>query len=320
MAATMTRTTTMKAVFIRAVGGPEVLQFGDLPRPEPGPNELQIRVYAAGVNPADWKIREGHLGKPTFPEIMGIDFSGVIETAGPGVRNFNPGEAVFGTVEDKSGSYAEYALTTVPRVARKPESLDHVHAAALPVASLTAWQALFDKANLAAKQRVLIHAAAGGVGGFAVQFAKWKGAHVIGTASSQSAAFVRELGADEVIDYRSAKFEEVARDVDVVFDTIGGDTQERSWRVLKRGGILVSVVQPPAEETAKTHGVQGVFLVCDQKRGDQLARIAELVVSGQVKVRVEKVLPLREARRAQELSQSGHAHGKIVLVTDAEPH
>ena len=201
-------------------------------------------------------------------------------------------------------------------MARKPDSLDHVQAAALPIASLTAWQALFDTAQLQAGQKVLIHAAAGGVGSFAVQFARWKGAHVIGTASAQSASFVRELGADEIIDYRSTKFEEVVHDVDVVLDTQGGDTQERSWKVLKRGGILVSLVGPPAQEKAAAHGVRGVFLI-SKPRGDELVGIADLVVSSKVKIVVEKVLPLRVARQEQELSQSGRAHGMIVLVTDA---
>ena len=162
----------------------------------------------------------------------------------------------------------------------------------------------------------MIHAAAGGVGGFAVQFARWKGAHVIGTASAESAGFVRQLGASEVVDYRSTKFEDAVNEIDVVLDTIGGDTQARSWKVLRRGGILVSIVGPPSEEKAAAQGARGVFLI-SKPRGDQLARIADLIVSGQVKITVEKVLPLREARQAQELSQSGHAHGKIVLVTDA---
>jgi len=223
---------------------------------------------------------------------------------------------VFGVVSEEGGSYAEFAVAPESRVAKKPDSLDHVQAAALPIASLTAWQALFDTAQFQTGQKVLIHAAAGGVGSFAVQFARWKGAHVFGTASAQSASFVRGLGANEVIDYRSTKFEEVVHDVDVVLDTIGGETQERSWKVLKRGGILVSIVQPPSQEKAAAHGARGVFMI-SKARGDQLARIADLVGSGQVKVTVEKVLPLREARQAQELSQSGHAHGKIVLVTDA---
>ena len=314
MATTMK--TTMKAVCIHSFGGPDVLRFEDVPVPKPGTKEMLVRVHAAGVNPVDWKIRQGLLGQGPLPQILGGDFSGAVEAIGPDVRNFRIGEAVFGVVSEEGGSYAEFAVAPESRVAKKPDSLDHVQAAALPIASLTAWQALFDTAQFQTGQKVLIHAAAGGVGSFAVQFARWKGAQVFGTASAQSASFVRELGANEVIDYRSTKFEEVVHDVDVVLDTIGGDTQERSWKVLKRGGILVSIVQPPSQEKAVAHGARGVFMI-SKARGDQLARIADLVASGQVKVTVEKVLPLREARQAQELSQSGHAHGKIVLVTDA---
>jgi len=317
MAATMTTKETMKAVCIHSFGGPNVLRFEDVPVPKPGRNEILVRVHAAGVNPVDWKIREGLLGQGPLPQIMGSDFSGVVESLGPDARAFRVGDPVFGIVAEESGSYAEFATTPESRVARKPDALEHVQAAALPIASLRAWQALFDTAQLQAGQKILIHAAAGGVGGFAVQFARWKGAHVIGTASAQAASDVRELGAKEVIDYRSAKFEDVVHDVDVVLDTIGGDTQERSWKVLKRGGILVSLVRPPPQEKASAQGVRGAMLI-SKPRGDQLARIADLVVSGDVKIRVEKVLPLREARQAQELSQSGHAHGKIVLVTEAD--
>ena len=314
---TATMTTTMKAVRIHSFGGPEVLRYEDTPIPEPSENEVLVRVHAAGVNPVDWKIREGHLGQGPLPQIMGSDISGVIEALGPGVKEFRPGEPVFGIVAEESGAYAEYATAPVSRLARKPASLDDIHAAALPVASLTAWQALFDTAELQAGQKILIHGAAGGVGGFAVQFARWKGAQVIGTASGRNADFVRELGAEEVIDYGSTRFEEAVRDVDVVFDTIGGETQERSWRVLKPGGILVSIVQPPATENAAAHGVRGAFLI-SKPRGDQLARIADLVARGDVKVHVEIVLPLSEARKAQELSQSGPAQrGKIVLKVDS---
>jgi len=319
MTSIMTATETMKAVRIHAFGGPEVLRYEEVRRPEPRAHQILVRVHAAGVNPVDWKIRQGLLGHDPLPQIMGSDFSGVIEARGSDVQEFPVGEAIFGTIADESGSYAEYALTTVPQIARKPTALDHIHAAALPIASLTAWQALFDEADLRAGQKVLIHAAAGGVGGFAVQFANWKDAHVIGTASAQSHNFVKDLGADEMIDYRSAKFEELVKDVDVVLDTIGGETQERSWKVLKRGGILVSIVQPPSEQKAKAYGVRAVFMRSDAKRGDQLARIADLVVSGKVKVNVETVLPLSEARKAHELSQSGHAHGKIVLDVKPSP-
>jgi NADPH:quinone reductase-like Zn-dependent oxidoreductase len=311
MPATMTAKETMKAVQIHAYGGPEVLQYEDVPQPQPKANEILVRVHAAGVNPIDWKIREGYLSA-TLPMIMGIDFSGVVDSVGSAVTKYRSGDAVFGQVADESGSYAEYALTMEAFVARKPDGLDHLRAAALPVAGLVAWQALFDTANLTAGQTVLIHAAAGGVGGFAVQFAKWKGARVIGTASADHAGQVRQLGADEVIDYRKTKFEEVARDVDVVLDTVGGETQERSWKVLKRGGVLVSLVQPPPAEKATAHGVRG-FFVRQKANGDQLATIADLAAKGKVKVNVETVLPLQEARKAQELSKTGHSGGKIVL-------
>jgi len=220
-------------------------------------------------------------------------------------------------VADDSGSYAEYAIAAAAQVARKPASLDHIQAAALPVASLTAWQGLFDHGHLQPGQKVLIHAAAGGVGGFAVQFARHKEAYVIGTASAANTGYVRSLGADEVIDYRATKFEEVVREVDLVLDTIGGDTQERSWRLLKRGGLLVSTVQPPDEKKAAAEGVHGLFMICDLKRGDQLARIADLVVSGRMKINVESILPLAEVRKAMDMSQSGHTHGKIVLSMES---
>jgi NADPH:quinone reductase-like Zn-dependent oxidoreductase len=308
----------MKAVHIHEQGGPEVLRYEDVPRPEPGAHEVLVHVHAAGVNPVDWKIREGHFGKIALPAIMGTDFSGEVEALGPEVTEFRVGEQVFGSVADESGSYAEFALADVSTIIEKPSGLDHVQAAAIPVPAMAAWQALFDTAKLQAGQKILIHAAAGGVGGFAVQFAKSKGAHVIGTASAANSELVRSFGVDQFIDYRSTRFEDAVKDVDVVFDTIGGETQERSWKVLKKGGILVSVVQPPPEKAAASRGVRGVFMVEDAKRTGELKQIAELVASGRVKVNVETILPLREARKAQDLSQSGHARGKIVLVVGAE--
>jgi NADPH:quinone reductase-like Zn-dependent oxidoreductase len=307
----MTEKETMKAVQIHAFGGPEVLQYEDAPQPQPKANEILVRVHAVGVNPVDWKIREGYLSA-TLPMIMGIDFSGVVESVGNEIKKYRPGDAVFGQVTDESGSYAEYTLTMESYIARKPDGLDHSRTAALPVAGLVAWQALFDTANLTAGRKVLIHAASGGVGSFAVQFAKWKGARVIGTASGAHVEQVRQFGADEVIDYRRTKFEEVARDVDVVLDTIGGETQERSWQVLKPGGVLVSLVQPPAAEKAAALGARG-FFVSQKANSEQLAAIADLVVKGTVKVNIETVLPLSEARKAQELSKTGHSGGKIVL-------
>jgi len=313
-----TTTETMKAIQIHAFGGPEVLKLENVPRPEPGAGQVLVRVHAAGVNPADWKLREGKFGQIHFPAIMGIDFSGDVEALGPNVTEFRVGESVFGIVADESGSYAEYALAPLSQIVEKPAGLNHVQAAAIPVPAMTAWQALFDEARLRAGQKILIHAAAGGVGNFAVQFAKWKGAYVIGTASGPNADLVRSLGAHEFIDYRTTRFEDVVHDADVVFDTIGGDTQERSWKVLNRGGVLVSIVQPPSEQTAAARGGRGIFMRQDSKRNEELIQIAKLVASGQIKVNVETVLPLTEARQAQELSQTGHAHGKIVLAVDAE--
>ena len=307
---------TMKAVRVHAYGGPEVLKYEDAPRPEVGSGELLIRIHAAGVNPVDWKVREGYLKdaiKYSLPMIPGWDFSGIVEEAGAGVRRLKQGAEVFcfpGLA--RSGSYAEFIAVPEEVVALKPKSFDQVHAAALPVAGLTAWQALFDVAKLGARQKVLIHAAAGGVGSVAVQLAKWKGARVIGTASARNQAFVRELGADEVIDYEQARFESLVRDADAVFDTIGGETQTRSFDVLKKGGILVSIVSPPSAEEAARHGVRQAHHMV-QPNAAQLAEIAKLADSGKLKVSVEAVLPLSEARRAHEMSQSGHTRGKIVL-------
>ena len=314
MTATITSRTTMHAVRVHEFGGPDVLRFETVPTPGPKPGQILVRVHAAGVNPVDWKIREGLIGQDPLPQVMGSDFSGVIKAVGPEVEHFHVGQSVFGTVVDESGSYAEFALTHSAQIAIKPDALDYIQAAALPIASMTAWQALFDEAGLEAGQKVLIHAAAGGVGSFAVQFARWKKAHVIGTASEQSIDFVKQLGADEVIDYRASRFEDQLKDVDVVFDTVGGQTQDRSWKVLKSGGILVSIVKPPSGQFARKAAARGVFLRSDHKRGDELAKIAELVIQGTVKVHIEQVLPLSEARKAQELSQNGHAHGKIVLL------
>ena len=303
----------MKAIRIHQYGGPEVLAQVEMQRPTPGPNEVLIRVQAAAVNPVDWKMRAGYVKEVfplTFPATLGWDVSGSVEETGADVTRFKRGDEVYALLE--GGGYAEYAVARETVVARKPRTVDHVHAAAVPVVGLTAWQALFEVAQLRAGQKVLIHAAAGGVGNFAVQFAKAKGAYVIGTASSRNQAFLRELGVDNAVDYQKTRFEDVARDVDVVLDTVGGDTQERSFKVLKKGGILVSIVQPPSEELAAKHDVRALFYGAHASSSD-LAEIAKLIDNGKVKPVVETVLPLAEARRAHELSESGHARGKIVL-------
>lgn len=314
-----TMTQTMKAVQILTFGGPEVLRLEDVRVPEPMAGQVLVRVHTAGVNPVDWKIREGKLGQIPLPSIMGSDFSGEIEALGPDVAEFRVGEMVFGSVADESGSYAEYALAPVTHIVEKPAAMDHVQAAAVPVPAMTAWQALFDHAKLRKAQKILIHAASGGVGHFAVQFARWKGAYVIGTASGKNAELVQSLGVHEFIDYQTTRFEDVVHDADVVFDTVGGETQERSWKALRKGGILVSIVQPPSEQTAAANGVRAVFMREDAARSEELSQISKLIASGQIKVNVETILPLREARKAQELSQSGHARGKIILAIADEP-
>lgn len=307
---------TMKAIRMHGYGGLDVLSYDEVVRPEPGADEVLVRVRAAGINPVDWKIREG-LGKEWFghqlPLIPGCDLAGVVESVGPKVKGLQPGDPVYGFVNLKRcGAYAEFALATEGEVIRKPETLDFVQAAAVPVATLTSWQALFDIAHLAAGQRVLIHGAAGGVGSMAVQLAKAKGAWVAGTASARNAQFLRDFCVDQVIDYQAVRFEEAVRDLDVVLDTIGGDTQARSFGVLKKGGVLVSTVGEPEEARCAEFGVQGVmFLV--QPNAAQLAEIAQLIEAGKVRPYVETILPLTEARRAQELSQTGHTRGKIVL-------
>ncbi len=307
---------TMKAVCIYRYGGPEVLVYEDAPKPHPDTGEILVRVHAAGINPVDWKIREGELKemlKHTFPLVLGWDVSGVIESIGTGVTRLKVGDEVYSRPDiARDGAYAEYIVMKESDAAVKPKSIDHIHAAALPLAALTGWQTLFDAASLTAGQRVLIHAAAGGVGHIAIQLAKWKGAHVIGTASEHNHDFVRKLGADQIVDYDTEKFEEVVQPVDVVLDTQGGDVQLRSWKVIKPGGILVSIAQPPSAEVASAHGVRSAF-VFTQPNAGQLGEVAKLVDADKLKAVVETTLPLSDATRGQELSERGHTRGKIVL-------
>jgi len=311
---------TMKAVRIHSYGGPEVTFYEDAPRPEPAADEVLIRIHAAAVNPVDWMIRNGY-GKDWWPHQMpltlGCEYAGVVESVGAAVSSVKPGDEVYGYINlVKNGAYAEYAVANEAEVAIKPKSLDFVNASAVPVAALTAWQALFGIANLSAGQSVLIHAAAGGVGSIAVQLAKAKGAYVIGTASARNADFLRQIGVDEVIDYTATRFEDVVHDIDVVFDTIGGDTQQRSYSVLKPGGFLVSSVSPPSQETAQALGLR-VGMVQVQPDSAQLKEAAALTDAGKIKPSIETVLPLSEFQHAHELSQSGRTRGKIVLQVSA---
>jgi NADPH:quinone reductase-like Zn-dependent oxidoreductase len=306
----------MKAVRFHSYGGPEVLVLEEVPRPQPGGGEVLIRVQGAGVNPLDCKVRAGHVKEwlqHRLPLIPGWDVSGVVEEVGQSVTTFKKGDGVYGMLSFKQdGAYAEYVVARAQDLASPPQSIDRVWAGAVPLSALTAWQALFDVAGLAAGQSILIHAAAGGVGHFAAQFAKWKGARVIGTASAANISFLRDLGADEVIDYKATRFEGAVREVDVVLDPIGGDTQRQSWQVLKKGGILVATLGISSPEAARQYQVRGEGVMV-QPDSAQLAEIAALIDAGTVKPRVTVILPLAEAARAHELSQAGHARGKIVL-------
>ena len=305
----------MKAIRFHESGGPEVLRLEDVPRPQPKAGEVLVKVHAAGVNPVDWKIRQ-NAGKgfgPPLPQVPGFDIAGVVEVVGAGVERFKAGESVFGYLSlQRGGAYAQYAIALESELAPKPEKLSFTEAAGVPLAALTAWQALVDTADLQAEQAVLIHAAAGGVGHFAVQIAKERGAHVIATASQKNHEFLKRIGADEVIDYTSQRFEEVVQGVDVVLDAIGGDTQTRSLGALAPGGILVSIVGGPPRAELEKRNVRGVGILV-KPDGKQLEQIAKLAESGALRPEISAVLPLAEAAKAQELSEGGHTRGKIVL-------
>src|SRR4051795_9109654 len=309
----------MKAIRLHARGGPEQIVYEEAPLPAPAAGEALLRVHAAGITPTELTWAETYRrpdGQERLPTIPGHDVSGVVEALGPGVSDVAPGDAVYGLVEfPRDGSAAEYVAVRAADLAPRPRSLDHVHAAAVPLSALTAWQALFVHADLAAGQRVLIHGAAGGVGAFAAQLARWRGAHVSATASARHPDFLRELGVETAIDYRTARFEETLRDVDVVLDTVGGDTLERSWRVLRRGGTLVSVAAEPAPEPARDAGARGFFFSVERSR-DQLVEIARLIDAGRIRPVLDAVLPLARAREAFERGRAGHVRGKIVLRVD----
>lgn len=305
----------MKAIQMKSYGGADVLSYDEVPTPEPQSDEILIRIHAAPINPIDWKIREGYMQNwlpLQLPLIPGSEFAGVVAAVGANVKAFQAGEEIYGYSSLlRGGAYAEFIVVKETEITAKPNNIDFVHAAAIPVGALTALQA-FDLTGLSAGQTVLIHAAAGGVGSMAVQIAKARGAHVIGTASARNADFVKSLGADEVIDYTMTKFEDVVKDVDVVFDLVGGDTQARSFGVLKAGGWLVSAVSPPALEESEQHGVKSAMITV-QPNAAELKKVTALVEAGQLKTFVETVLPLSAARQAHDLSQSGRTRGKIVL-------
>ena len=250
--------------------------------------------------------------------IPGHEFSGVVAAVAPDVRDVEAGDAVYALTDFyRDSATAEYVAVRSADLAPEPRTIDHAHAAATPLSALTAWQALFDHARLTAGQRVLIHGAAGGVGSFAVQLARWCGAHVIGTASARNGDFLRELGADEVVDYRARRFETVARDVDVVLDTVGGTTTERSWSVLRRDGVLVTIVRAPSPEWAAGRDARGLFFIVEPRRA-QLNELAHLIDAGVIRPVVEAVLPLNQARDAYERGERDHPRGKLVLAVASD--
>jgi NADPH:quinone reductase-like Zn-dependent oxidoreductase len=308
----------MRAIRQTVLGGPEVLEEVVVERPSPGPSEVLVRVRAAGVNPTDWKHRAtgGFLKEPPF--VLGWDVSGVVEAVGLGVALFKPGDEVFGMLPYPFGvgSHAEYVTAPARAFARKPASVDHEQAGALPLAALTAWQVLVDTADVRPGQRVLIHAAAGGVGHLAVQIAKARGAYVIGTASAAKHDFLRELGVDEPIDYRETDFAETVRDVDVVLDMVGGDYRFRSLRVLRPGGLLVSILPSGATdfiEEAEKLGVRATEMLVEADHAGMNA-IAGLVEEGRLRATIAGSFPLAEGVRLGRLGDTGRTTGKLVLT------
>jgi len=309
---------SMQAVRMHEYGGPEALKVEDAPRPDAAEGEVVVRVHGAGLNPIDWKVRAGHLREAIphpFPLIPGWDVSGTVEWVGANVRGFEHGDEVFTRLDvRRNGAYAEYVSVPARDLARKPRTIDHLHAAAVPMAGLAAWQALFEPAHagLAPGQTVLIHGASGGVGHYAVQLAKWRGAQVIATGSMGNEGFLRELGADVFVEYTSARFEDAARDVDVVIDTVGGEMQARSVGVLRPGGALVTTVQLEVAEESLGRGLRA-SQIATRTDVHQLAELASLIDTHLVRPVISRILPLAQARRGHDLIEAGHVRGKVVL-------
>lgn len=307
----------MKAIRIHARGGPDHLVYEDVPQPHPGSGEVLVRVTATAViaNELRWnETYETKDGSKRVLPIPGRDLSGVVVELGPGVTTLSEGAEVYAMLNyGRDGAEADYTIARPFELAPKPRTLDHVQAAAVPLSALTAWQGLFEQAGLVAGQSVLIHGGVGGVGVFAVQLAHWAGAQVIATASARNRGLLRELGANEIIDYTTTRFEDVIHDVDLVFDTVGGDTLQRSWQVIKPGGALVSIVSPPPPaDVTQGHDVRFVWFVVEPNR-DELVHIGALIDAGQIRPIIDTVFPLAEARQAYEQAAKGHTRGKIVL-------
>lgn len=304
-----------KVVRLHHFGGKEVLRMEELDVSQPDAGQVLVSVRAASVNPVDFKIRSGKypaVRSDRLPYTLGRDISGIVEKCGSQATRFKVGDEVFGMVDIHGGGYSEHAVVDQGAIAAKPAAIDHIHATAIPLAGLTAWQGLFRHGRLKEGQSVLIHGGSGGVGHFAVQFARAKGARVLTTVSTRNVKFARELGADVVIDYRTQHFEDYASDLDMVFDLIDGDTRARSWSLLKKGGVLVSTLSEPSEEKASQCGVRALRYTVEAS-GDELAEIAGLVTSGKVKPHVMRTFPLNAAAEALASVEQGHAVGKVVL-------
>jgi NADPH:quinone reductase-like Zn-dependent oxidoreductase len=306
----------MKAIRIHEFGGPDVLEMDDIAIPQPAADEVLIKVYASAVNPVDQKIFAGEAQEKfpvKFPLTMGWDVSGVVGQVGDKVHQFHIGDAVYGRpYPTTNGAFAEYVVIKANQISLKPKSIDHLNAAAVPLAGLTAWQGLFKYGKLERGQKVLIHAASGGVGSFAVQFAKWKGAYVIGTGSGENLAFIKQLGADEAIDYKQDKFEEKVQDIDLVFDLVAGETQLRSLSVIKEGGRLITTIQPKYQAEAKEKHIHLEGFTA-QSYTEDLEQIAGLIDEGMVSPVVSGVLSLDEVKKAEMLNAKGNTRGKIVI-------
>jgi len=311
----------MKAVRMHSRAGPEALVYEDAPVPEIGPGEALISVRAAGITPTEftWNSTFTTRDKRSrLPIVPAFEVAGIVEKVGSGASNLAKGDAVYGLLDFwRDGAAAEYVVARSSDLAPKPQSLSFTHAAAIPLSGLTAWQSLFDYAKLSKGDTVLVHGAGGGVGTFAVQFARWRGAHVFATCSRAKASLVSSLGADRVIDYSSARFQDELSGLDVVLDTVGGEVLENSWGVLRRGGSLVTIVGDAPEEKASKYGVKGFSILVEPNR-QELTEIANLVDTGEVKPVVDAVLPLSRAPEAYERGLRGHNRGKLVLKVEGD--
>lgn len=309
----------MKTAQINKYGGKEVIEINsNVSKPQVAEGKIVIEVHAAGINPIDWKIRQGYMAQMMplqFPATMGGDFSGVATEVGEGVSGLRVGDEVYGqagVLLGGSGTFAEYALVLSQNVAKKPKNVSHQEAAGLPLAGVSAFQALLETINLKKGQKILIHGGAGGIGSFAIQLAKYLGAYVYTTVRMEDVAYVKELGADEVIDYKSQKFEDIAKDCDAVFDTVGGETYNRSFSVLKKGGVILSMAEQPNTELMEKYGVQAMYQFTQPTR-EKLEKLAVLVEQGAVKVHIDKTFRLDETAEALSYLETGHSKGKVVL-------